>query len=780
MVFVNFIIFALLEQMFNKNDNKMKRLTLLWIAVMVAFGTVNAAPVDVNQANFYGQKFVQNTLGQKSAALSLAYTEVCESGVDALYVFNYDGGYVVVAADDHAHPILGYSEGDSFDVNNIPDGLKYYLGHYARQIQYAIDNDLDVEPEIAEQWYLVGKEGVMSQTRGEKAVAPLLSTTWDQGWPYNYYAPACSSYWTNNHCYAGCVACSMSQVMKYWNWPTTGNGEHTYSSSSYGGTLSANFGETTYNWSAMPNSLGSSATAAAQAVALLMYHCGVAVDMDFAPDGSGAHTEDVPQAVADYFRYGTGTYLDYRDSYTRAAWEDKLIEQFDRGLPVVYSGTDTDGGHAFNCDGYNDQRYFHFNWGWSGSYNNYYQIDALNTGNGHFNSSQRVVFDMVPDYIYEAMVPAIQTLEAVTADAITKTVQIGWTVPAQSESGADLTSIQRIELKRNGTVIQTFNNPQPGADITFEDQVPEYGCYEYSIAGFNNDFQGKAFKTIVLVGPNCSWKFVCQTTNFQGWNNGKLQVVGSNGVVFKEITMTGSTPLSDKFQMPEGDFSLQWVAPTSAVSSLTITLKNSANQNVYTFTGSSSQLSGTIFNGNNDCTGCLPPTNFTGAYQWTDEGFGTLLSWAYDEEPQSFKVYRSTDGVTYEVVATVDKEAREYFDIVPAEGYYYKLTAFRSVCESTPALTSENTDYVYVTVTNVDQYNVNTAIFPNPVKEILSIQASDIKEVTVYNTVGQSVYHYRGLTDALEINTSNMESGIYIVNVLTGEGSVTRRVVVMH
>lgn len=760
----------------------MKRLSLLWIAMMVAFGTAYAAPVDVNQANFYGQKFVQNTLGQKSATLSHSYTEVSEAGVDVLYVFNYDGGFVVVAADDRAHPILGYSEGDRFDANNIPEGMKYYLGHYGRQIQYAIDNDLAVEPEIAEQWYLVGKEGVMSKTRGEKAVAPLLSTTWNQDYPYNYYAPTGGGYWTGGHCYAGCVACSMSQAMKYWNWPVTGNGEHSYSSSSHGGTLSANFGATTYNWSIMPNALGSQVNDAALAVALLMYHCGVAVDMDFAPDGSGAHTEDVPQALIDYFRYGASAHVDSRDNYSRQEWEDMLIEQFDRGLPLVYAGSDTDGGHAFNCDGYNDNRYFHFNWGWGGSYNNtYYQIDALNTGNGHFNDYQRAVFDMVPDYVYEAMVPAMETLEATTTDAYTKTVNLSWTIPTQSASGADLTGIQRVELKRNGSLLQTFTNCQPGDVMTIEDEVADYGYYEYSIVAFNNDIQNKSYKTLVLVGPNCSWKFVCQTTNFQGWNGGKLQVVGSNGVVFKEITMTSSSPLSEKFQMPEGDFRLQWVAPLSPVSSITINLKNSANQTAYSFTGSSAQLNGTLYTGSNDCTGCLPPTNLEGAYRWTDEGFGTLLTWEYGDDPQSFKIYRSADGVEYEEVATADKEAREYFDIVPtAAGYYYKVTAFRSVCESTPAMTSDNTDYVYVTVTSVDQYSVHADIFPNPVKDILSIQAADINEVTVYNAMGQAVFHHSGATNALEINTSSLESGIYIVNVLTGAGSVSRRVVVMH
>lgn len=758
----------------------MKRLSLLGLVMTIAVTTAFAAPVDVNRAMNCGQKFVNNTMGQKSASLSLAYTQVSEAGTDALYVFNFDGGYVVVAADDRAHPVLGYGEGESFDVNNIPDGLKYYLGHYARQIQYAIDNNLSVEPEIAEQWYLVDKEGVMSRTRGEKAVNPLLTTTWDQGWPYNYYAPACNSYWTNNHCYAGCVATSMSQVMKYWNWPDTGVGEHSYSTSSYGGTLSADFGSTTYNWSIMPNSLGNQANAAAQAVALLMYHCGIAVDMDYAPDGSGAHTEDVPAAVQSYFKYAACTHLDYRDSYSREQWEDMLIEQFDRGFPVVYSGSDSDGGHAFNCDGYNNQRYFHFNWGWSGSYNNYYQIDALNTGNGNFNEYQRVVFDMIPDYIYDAMVPQIATLETVVADAITKTVQISFVVPTVAESGADLTSVERIELKRNGSVIQTFNNAQPGETITFEDELDNYGSYEYTVVGFNNGYSGKPFSTVVLVGPNCTWKFVCQTTNFQGWNGGTVRVVDANGIVFKEITMTSSTPLSEKYQMPEGPFTLQWYAPATAVPSLTITLKNSANQNVYSFTGSSSQLNGTLYSGDNDCPSCTPPTDLAGEYEYKDGIFGTKLTWNCDYEPSKFKVYRSDDGVEFAEIAAIDNTEHEYFDEVGAGNYYYKVTAFSSACESTPAQTNENTDFVYVTVTSVGEQGINANIFPNPVKEQLSIQATDITEVNLYNTIGQSVYHYNGLTNSLGINTSDLESGIYIVKVVTSEGFVSRRIIIMH
>lgn len=757
----------------------MKKLSLLSLAMILFMGAAFAAPVDVNRAKSLGLKYVQNTLEVKTTELTLAYTETCDSGVEALYVFNYDQGYVVVAADDRAYPILGYCTDAQFDVNSIPEGLRYYLGHYARQIQYAIGENLAVEPEVAEQWYLLDKEGVIMKTRSDRAVAPLLSTTWDQGWPYNYYAPACTSYWTNNHCYAGCVATAMSQVMKYWNWPETGNGEHSYSTSSYGGTLSANFGNTTYNWSIMPNSCSTN-NAAAQAVALLMYHCGIAVDMDFSPDGSGSHTEYVPDAVINYFRYGSCTNLKNRDDFSRTAWEDMLIATFDRGIPVVYAGNDTNGGHAFNCDGYNDQRYFHFNWGWSGSYNNYYQIDALNTGNGNFNLYQRVVFEMVPDYVYDAMVPAIESFDPVVANASTHTVTLSFTVPTTSASGAELESISSIVLMRDGNIIQTYNAPQPGEQITFEDTVGDDGCYEYAIYGVNNDIKGLTIKKVVLVGPNCSWKLIGQTDNFQGWSGGAIQFVDHNGVVFKEITMTTSSPISEKFQMPEGEFQLKWVAPTTTVPSLTINLKNSANQSVYNFTGSSTQLNGTIFNATNDCPSCTPPTNFVGEYYYENGTFGTHLTWNCDYEPSKYKVYRSDDGVEYDEIAAIEGTVKEYFDEAGVGNYYYKVTAFSTACESTPAFTDEGTDFVFITVTGVDENTAEATIYPNPVRTSLTIQASGIQHVAMYNVVGQQVYHFEGSTDTLTINTARLEQGIYTVSVTTATGKTSRRIVVIH
>ena len=763
----------------------MKKLFTLVAALVVLAGQIFAAPVDVNTAKELGVKYLKNNVlsAKDIADAQLVYTLSSDDDVPYLYVFNHENGFVIVAADDRAYPILGYGEG-VFDINNIPDGLRYYLGFYGRQIQYAIDNEWTADEEVAAQWELLRKEGVTMKTRMEKSVNPLLSTTWNQDYPYNYYAPSCTSYWLGNHCYAGCVATAMSQVMKFWNWPETGVGEHSYNTSTYpggGAALSANFGETTYNWSIMPNQLGSQANEAAQAVALLMYHCGVSVNMDFTPQGSGAQTGDVPTALSEYFRYGECANMKSRDSYSKAKWEDMLMAQLDRGIPFVYAGSDTDGGHAFNCDGYNNNRMFHFNWGWSGQYNNtYYQIDALNTGNGTFNLYQRAVFDIMPDYVYDAMLPAIETLTVEVADAVTKNVEVSWQVPTTSVSGANLTSIQQIVLKRNGETIQTYSNPQPGDIVTYNDELAEYGAYTYSIVGINNDYEGETFSQSVIAGPSCTWKFVCQTTSFQGWNEGKVQVVGGNGAIFKEITMTSSSPLSEKVVFPEGDFSLNWVAPASTVSSITITLKNSANQTAYTFTGSSTELNGTIFSGNNDCPNCTAPTGFAGEFTYQEGTSGSLLSWNCDYAPSKFKIYRSEDGVEYAEIGNVEGDVHEYFDAIENGTYYYKVTSYSSACESNPAITPDDVDYVTVLVASVAENSINARVYPNPTTNRVKIEAENLNTVMVFNLVGQKVIEVNVNSDECVIDMQEFGTGIYMVKIMTATGSTTQKISVIE
>lgn len=749
---------------------------MLMLALFV--GQLIASPVDVNTARQLSLKYAQGNATKKVANLDLAYTQTTESGANALYVFNFEGGYLIMAADDVAQPILAFGEEGCFDANNIPDGLAYYLRHYARQIEYAVNNSMTADPEISEQWEQIRRYGVIRSERATRGdVAPLISTNWNQDSPFNAYCPTGQG-GPGGRAYAGCVATAMSMVMKRWNWPDHGQGSHSYTPSGYA-TQTVDFENAYYQWNNMPNSVNNSNY---QAIALLMYHCGVAVDMQYGPQGSGAHSQDVPDAIFNYFRYTKSANRLDRDLYTRNEWEEILISNLQEGFPMYYSGAEGNSGHAFVCCGYRESdRKFYFNWGWSGFNNNYFAIDALNTYSGNFNDYQGVIIDMIPDYVYDGLIPAVTDLEVVAENAHSNVGVVSWTNPTTSLDGTTLENIEQVVLLRNDQEIFSQANVTPGEVMTFEDNVPDYDCYTYRIYFVSNGAKGRAAEFRYQYGPTCTWKVVGQTTNFQGWNGGKIQVKNRFGSVIQEVTMTGSTPISQQIAMPEGDVTFTWVAPNTAVTNMTINIKDSSNSSVYTFTGNSNQVPATLYTGNNDCAGCQPPTNLAGEYQWTNEGFGTLLSWDYEGEPQSFKVYRSEDGVDYQMVATVDKTLREYLDIVDAGDYFYQVTAFRSYCESTPAWVDDETDYIHVEVTSVSENGeAGLSVYPNPANTLMSVEAEGLQQVTICNVMGQVVKMQRCNEDGVVINTADLVSGIYTISVRTNQGTMTKRFSVIH
>ena len=761
----------------------MRKSLFLMMTLALFVGQLIASPVGVEQARQLGLKYVQSHAAKQVTELALAYTEMTENGNPAVYVFNFDGGFVLVSADDAARPILSFSDNESVDPNNMPDGFAYYLRFYARQIAFAQENNLEPEMEVASEWMHVAKDGFESDNRGTRGdVAPLLTTNWNQDYPYNYFCPTGHG-GPGGHAYAGCVATAMSMVMKYWNWPIQGNGEHSYTPDTYP-MQTVNFGNTTYDWANMTVSISSNSPQVnINAIATLMYHCGVSVDMMYGGGSSGAYSQDVPSAIANYFRYTDQATRKDRDLYSKYDWEEMLIASLEEGFPLYYSGSDTDGGHAFACCGYRESdRKFYFNWGWSGSLNNYYAIDALNTGwNGSFNQGQAAIFDYIPDYVYDALIPAVEDLTVEAEHAHSKTGVISWTNPSVSLGGNTIENIDQVVLLRNGVQIFTQENVVPGEVMRFEDNVADFDCYKYRLYFVTNGVKGRFSEITYQYGPTCTWKIVGQTTNFQGWNGGKVQVKNAFGTVVEEITMTSSTPISQQLRMPEGNVTFSWVAPSTAVPSITINIKNSSNTSVYSYSGNSNQMPATLYTGDNDCDGCQPPTQFAGEYQWTNEGFGTLLRWDYEGEPQSFKVYRSEDGNEYAEIATVDKTEREYFDIAEAGEYYYKVTAYRSYCESTPAWTNDEQDFVHIVVTSViENEEEGFKVYPNPANALMSVEAEGLEQVTICNVMGQVVYQQRCNEDGVVINTSSMASGVYTISIKSAKVSVTKHFAVMH
>ncbi len=345
--------------------------------------------VNESFARQIGSNFLSNKMGKTNVGLNHFYTENGADGQANLYIFNVEGGgFVIVSASKNFKPVLAYSLRNSYD-GEVPETAWYFIHNYSKNIDYCDERGIKMSDEVDNEWNLL-ENNELPTAKNTKTVNPLIQTLWNQDYPYNYYAPETGGGWwggPGGHCYAGCVACAMSQIMKYWEHPVHGHGSHSYVHGTYG-EQSANFGETTYNWAIMPNQLGSQANDAAKAVALLMYHCGVSVDMNFAPDGSGAYSKDVETAMRQYFGYCAASYQE-RSKYTENEWIALLKAELDKSHPVYFSGTsDSGGGHAIVCDGYDSNDYFSFNLGWSGSGNDYYSINDVA---GYHNNEAAVV-----------------------------------------------------------------------------------------------------------------------------------------------------------------------------------------------------------------------------------------------------------------------------------------------------------------------------------------------------------------------------------------------------
>lgn len=315
-------------------------------------------------------------------------------------------GFVIVAGDDCVQPILGYSTNSRF-TTPLPEHVVSFLRGLELEIAYCKENHLAASESISSQWTLLIEGGYTPQAT--TAVSPMLITTWNQSPYYNNLCPDSAGH----HAVAGCTATATAQVMKFWNWPPSGVGSHSYTDDNLG-YQSADFGATTYEWSNMPNALSGGSTAAqVNAVATLTYHVAVAVEMNFGISSSGAYVHsfgypNLPSsenALVNNFRYKNTLHSLFKEYTSDADWINTLTSEIDAGRPVLETGFGDGGGHAFVCDGYDNNGLFHINWGWGGYMDGYFAHNALNPGTGGiggnngytFNQDKGILVGIEPD-----------------------------------------------------------------------------------------------------------------------------------------------------------------------------------------------------------------------------------------------------------------------------------------------------------------------------------------------------------------------------------------------
>lgn len=326
---------------------------------------------------------VLNTMSSTSSAPKLVYTEKTD-GRSTVYVYNRPtGGFLVVAADDAAGvPLLGYTTEGSFDAASAPENIMGWISGYGEQIAYAADNVETINSAYDDLESLVD----------HKAVAPIVKTLWGQTAPYNTLTPEVSG----AHSPVGCVATAMAQVMSVYRYPSCGTGSVSYRSSSLGLTMEYDFTAHPIDWDKIDNRYSSTSTGErAEAIAELMYTCGMATKMNYGRSASSANYVNAFKGLFTYLGYDAGMSYLQRQYYTEAEWDNLVYAELEAGRPVLYSGTSkTEGGHAFVCDGYSSDSYYHINWGWDGYLNGYFRLSALDcrkNGNGFNNNSTMII-----------------------------------------------------------------------------------------------------------------------------------------------------------------------------------------------------------------------------------------------------------------------------------------------------------------------------------------------------------------------------------------------------
>jgi hypothetical protein len=384
----------------------MKKLLLLTFISLISVGLfadfVPRKDAEKAAKNHYYQSISNVKQAQWENIQMNCLIDPAENSEYNFYVFNINGdeGYVIISSDDKIQPVLAYSFESGFNNHNMSPAQVEMLKYYQDCIDFASENDLQANLKDTQEWTELLSYNHENGYK-QKATSPNLLTNinWDQGWPYNSQCPEDPD-GINGHVPVGCVATSMLQIMKYYNWPPNGEGSKYHSSWFNGGygNITINFASQTYDWNSMPNEASSYEN---EELGKINYHAGVGVSMYWAPDGSGSQTENIVDALEDYFMYSTSTQYVTKSGYTETNWKNLIIAQIDANKPVVYSGSSTTTGHAWNCDGYQDDS-FHMNWGWGGAGNGYYTLDDLTStatpggDENNFNLSQQMVINIYP------------------------------------------------------------------------------------------------------------------------------------------------------------------------------------------------------------------------------------------------------------------------------------------------------------------------------------------------------------------------------------------------
>lgn len=684
------------------------------------------------------EKVAKNFFHELSANKDLSYNqiEIAESfttyknGVAVYYAFNFEnGGFVIVSADNNYYPIIGYSDKYSFKEEGAPENFTYWMNNYAEDIIAAKNSK---EPlKYIDQWNRLLTDEIGNLSKGTREdIVFLDAAIWNQDAPYNYYAPATpDGSGPDGKCYAGCVATAMEMCMNYWRWPFTGEGSNNYNAQSYGnqghplwnwGNLSANFADSYYNWHGTVHEPGSLFY---DEISKLMYQAGVSVDMTYDPTGSGAYSNDGVTAMKNNFKYAPSASQQFRGN--TAAWISLLKDELNNKRMLYYSGS-SEGGHAFICDGYDSDDYFHFNFGWSGTDNGYY---SLQTGPGEFIYNQAIFKNLEPNpskgYPYYCSghtdVPFLNgSVEDGSGPKMDYQINTSASWLIDPTLAGDSTSVITITFKKlflaSGDFLKFYNGVDENAPLIkslTENSLPE-------------------------------------------------SITASSGRVYVTFTSDGSTT-ADGFHFEFKSSPKKYCTGNNMINNYTgIVTDGSPEEMNYANTTSCTY----IFNNNKDI-------------DWINFKFNRCRL-----APGDYILFRIENTVQDTVKGIYDENNLPELQF---NNISNDRVSFTFVSDG--KLNDKGWEIEYTTSKSaVEEYEAvsNLSVYPNPANDFVKINfdtdRSNILEISLYSITGQSLYSniltnfYGNYSNSIDV--SNLAKGVYLLKVRTDKGVSARKVVV--
>lgn len=513
-------------------------------------------PVSQSTALQVAENFLTSKSG-KTRQFSLA--EVThQTNFQEFYIFsNTSGpGFVLVAADNCVKPVLGYSLNNNIQFP-LPPHVQNWLEGYENEIAFAKEQGFRATNEIEEQWSELLRGDYVPRSTTE--VEPLLSTTWNQDPYYNDSCPMIDGV----HSITGCTATATAQIMKFWNWPEVGTGSYTYIDPTFG-QQSVDFSSAHYNWDMMPNALTDSSTAdEVTAVATLMYHVGVAIETEYGIDGSSAFSwsysyENMPcaeNALWKYFDYKKTIHGVYREDVGVNEWISILTTELNAGRPILEEGHGT-GGHAFVCDGYDNNGLFHINWGWGGFCDGYFAHDDLSpygSGSTHhtYNEQQAILVGIEPNTSLRTNVQSIYLTNVNPSTNITVKSNVSASTSWTASSDQEWLTVSPNQGAGSGAVTNVTISATPNNTgalrsgmVTISQETESLEILVYQSSCGEDEMCTLTFKTYDRYGD--------------GWTGAALTVSSEDGFVYGTVGMPMSDSASQQVLVCPSSVKLIW------------------------------------------------------------------------------------------------------------------------------------------------------------------------------------------------------------------------------